>query len=176
MTCPVIRDANDDGTMKLNGESEMLFRQSMLIIALGLAGCTNTSNLSGDVHSASTAGRVQQVYYGTLVHVRAVQIQAGDENNALGAVAGGVLGGLAGSTVGGGSGRRLTTATGAVAGGMAGQGIQGRMNLVQGVELEIRLDDGRMLMVVQRQGPTRFSAGQRVAISSSGGQTTVSPR
>ncbi|MEP8549665.1 outer membrane lipoprotein [Enterobacter mori] len=154
----------------------MLFRHCVLIIALGLVGCTNTSNLSGDVHSASTAGRVQQVYYGTLVHVRAVQIQAGDENNAMGAVAGGVLGGLAGSTVGGGSGRRLSTAAGAVAGGMAGQGVQGRMNLVQGVELEIRLDDGRMLMVVQRQGPTRFSTGQRVAISSAGGQTTVSPR
>ena len=59
---------------------------------------------------------------------------------------------------------------------MAGQVVQGRMNLVQGVELEIRLDDGRMLMVVQRQGPTRFSAGQRVAISSAGGLTTVSPR
>ncbi|WP_434126536.1 glycine zipper 2TM domain-containing protein [Klebsiella quasipneumoniae] len=154
----------------------MLLRQSMAIVLLGLAGCTNTSHLSGDVHSASTAGRVQQVFYGTLVSVRAVQIQAGDENNALGALAGGVIGGLAGNTVGGGSGRRLTTATGTVAGGLVGQGVQGRMNLVQGVELEIRLDDGRMLMVVQRQGPTRFSTGQRVAISSSGGQTTVSPR
>jgi outer membrane lipoprotein SlyB len=154
----------------------MLLRLGMTIIIFAIAGCSNTSHLSGDVHSASTAGRVQQVFYGTLVSVRAVQIQAGDENNTVGAVAGGVIGGLAGNSVGGGTGRRLTTATGAVAGGLAGQGIQGRMNLVQGVELEIRLDDGRVLMVVQRQGPTRFSVGQRVAISSSGGQTTVSPR
>ncbi|MDE4678705.1 glycine zipper 2TM domain-containing protein [Klebsiella variicola] len=154
----------------------MLYRFCAIIIILGITGCTNTSHLSGDVHSASAAGRVQQVFYGTLVSVRPVQIQAGDENNALGAVAGGVIGGIAGSTVGGGSGRRLSTATGAVAGGLAGQGVQSRMNLVQGVELEIRLDDGRTIMVVQRQGPTRFSAGQRVTISSSGGQTTVSPR
>ena len=154
----------------------MLLRLGMTIIIFAIAGCSNTSHLSGDVHSASTAGRVQQVFYGTLVSVRAVQIQAGDENNTMGAVAGGVIGGLAGNSVGGGTGRRLTTATGVVAGGLAGQGIQGRMNLVQGVELEIRLDDGRVLMVVQRQGPTRFSVGQRVAISSSGGQTTVSPR
>ncbi|WP_275014998.1 glycine zipper 2TM domain-containing protein [Klebsiella variicola] len=154
----------------------MLYRICAITFILGISGCTNTSHLSGDVHSASAAGRVQQVFYGTLVSVRPVQIQGGDENNALGAVAGGVIGGIAGSTVGGGSGRRLSTATGAVAGGLAGQGVQSHMNLVQGVELEIRLDDGRTIMVVQRQGPTRFSVGQRVAISSSGGQTTVSPR
>ena len=94
----------------------MLYRFCAIIIILGITGCTNTSHLSGDVHSASAAGRVQQVFYGTLVSVRPVQIQAGDENNALGAVAGGVIGGIAGSTVGGGSGRRLSTATGAVAG------------------------------------------------------------
>lgn len=148
----------------------------LALIAFSLVGCSSTSSLSGDVHSASAAGRVQQVQYGTLVSVRPVQIQAGDENNALGAVAGGVLGGVAGSAVGGGSGRRLTTATGAVAGGLTGQAAQSRMNRVQGVELEIRLEDGRNIVVVQRQGPTRFSAGQRVAISSAGGQVTVSPR
>ncbi|HCB0728808.1 TPA: glycine zipper 2TM domain-containing protein [Klebsiella variicola subsp. variicola] len=154
----------------------MLKKMCLIAFILVIAGCTNTSHLSGDVHSSATAGRVQQVFYGQLVSVRAVQIQAGDNSNALGAVAGGVIGGVAGSAVGGGSGQRLATATGAVAGGLTGQAVQARMNLVQGVELEIRLDDGRTFMVVQRQGPTRFSVGQRVAISSVGGQTTVSPR
>ena len=154
----------------------MLKKMCLIAFTLVIAGCTNTSHLSGDVHASATAGRVQQVFYGQLVSVRAVQIQAGDNSNALGAVAGGVIGGVAGSAVGGGSGQRLATATGAVAGGLAGQAVQARMNLVQGVELEIRLDDGRTFMVVQRQGPTRFSVGQRVAISSVGGQTTVSPR
>ena len=149
----------------------MLKKMCLIAFTLVIAGCTNTSHLSGDVHSSATAGRVQQVFYGQLVSVRAVQIQAGDNSNALGAVAGGVIG-----AVGGGSGQRLATATGAVAGGLTGQAVQARMNLVQGVELEIRLDDGRTFMVVQRQGPTRFSVGQRVAISSVGGQTTVSPR
>lgn len=154
----------------------MNLRILITLIALALVGCSSTSSLSGDVHSASAAGRVQQVQFGTLAAVRPVQIQAGDDNNAMGAVAGGVLGGVAGSTVGGGSGRRLTTATGAVAGGLTGQAAQSRMNRVQGVELEIRMDDGRNIVVVQRQGTTRFSVGQRVAISSAGGQVTVSPR
>lgn len=49
------------------------------------------------------------------------------------------------------------------------------MNKTQGVELEIRKDDGSTIMVVQKQGSTRFSAGQRVVLASNGSQVTVSP-
>jgi outer membrane lipoprotein SlyB len=42
------------------------------------------------------------------------------------------------------------------------------MNKTQGVELEIRKDDGSTIMVVQKQGSTRFSAGQRVVLASNG--------
>ena len=51
---------------------------------------------------------------------------------------------------------------------IAGQGVQGAMNKTQGVELEIRKDDGSTIMVVQKQGNTRFSAGQRVVLASNG--------
>ena len=81
-----------------------------------------------------------------------------------------------GNTVGGGTGRSLATAAGAVAGGVAGQGVQSAMNKTQGVELEIRKDDGNTIMVVQKQGNTRFSPGQRVVLASNGSQVTVSPR
>ena len=114
--------------------------------------------------------------YGTIVHTRAVQIQSGDDSNAIGAIGGAVLGGFLGNTIGGGTGRSLATAAGAVAGGVAGQGVQGAMNKTQGVELEIRKDDGNTIMVVQKQGSTPFSVGQRVAIAGSGSQVTVSPR
>ena len=50
------------------------------------------------------------------------------------------------------------------------------MNKIQGVELEIRKDDGNTIMVVQKQGNSRFSVGQRVALASNGSQITVSPR
>ncbi len=43
------------------------------------------------------------------------------------------------------------------------------MNKTQGVELEIRKDDGNTIMVVQKQGSTPFSVGQRVAIAGSSG-------
>ncbi|EPK7406482.1 outer membrane lipoprotein SlyB [Klebsiella aerogenes] len=142
------------------------------MIGLTLAGCVSSSGLSGDVYTASEAKQVQSVTYGTIVHTRAVQIQSGDDSNAIGAV----LGGFLGNTIGGGTGRSLATAAGAVAGGVAGQGVQGAMNKTQGVELEIRKDDGNTIMVVQKQGNTPFSVGQRVAIAGSGSQVTVSPR
>ena len=154
----------------------MLRVLAVSMIGLSLAGCVSNSGLSGDVYSASEAKQVQNVTYGTIVHVRPVQIQGGDENNVIGAIGGAVLGGFLGNTVGGGTGRSLATAAGAVAGGVAGQGVQGAMNKTQGVELEIRKDDGNTIMVVQKQGDTRFSAGQRVVMASNGSPVTVSPR
>lgn len=154
----------------------MLRVLAVSMIGLSLAGCVNNSGLSGDVYSASEAKQVQNVTYGTIVHVRPVQIQGGDDGNVIGAIGGAVLGGFLGNTIGGGTGRSLATAAGAVAGGVAGQGVQGSLNKTQGVELEIRKDDGNTIMVVQKQGDTRFSAGQRVVMASNGSQVTVSPR
>ncbi|WP_042958916.1 outer membrane lipoprotein SlyB [Erwinia tasmaniensis] len=151
----------------------------LLIVALTgvtLAGCVNDNSLSGDVYSASEAKQIQRVTYGTLVSVRPVQIQGDDNTNVIGAIGGAVLGGFLGNTIGGGAGRSLATAAGAVAGGVAGQGVQSSMNKSQGVELEIRRDDGSTIAVVQKQAASRYSVGQRVAMTSNGSQVTVSPR
>ncbi len=64
------------------------------MIGFTLAGCVSSSGLSGDVYSASEAKQVQSVTYGTIVHTRAVQIQSGDDSNAIGAIGGAVLGGF----------------------------------------------------------------------------------
>lgn len=151
----------------------------LVVVALAgmtLAGCVNDNTLSGDVYSASETKQVQRVTYGTLVSVRPVQIQGGDDSNIIGAIGGAVLGGFLGNTVGGGTGRSLATAAGAVAGGVAGQGVQGSLNKSQGVELEIRQDDGNTIMVVQKQAASRYAVGQRVSMASNGSQVTVSPR
>lgn len=151
----------------------------LLVVALAgltLAGCASNNGLSGDVYTSSEAKQVQNVSYGTLVGVRPVQIQGGDDSNVIGALGGAVLGGFLGNTVGGGTGRSLATAAGAVAGGVAGNKIEGAANRSQGVELEVRKDDGNTIMVVQKQGNTRYSVGQRVAIASNGRNVTVSPR
>ncbi len=112
------------------------------MIGFTLAGCVSSSGLSGDVYSASEAKQVQSVTYGTIVHTRAVQIQSGDDSNAIGAIGGAVLGGFLETPSAAVPDASLATAAGAVAGGVAGQGVQGAMNKTQGVELEIRKDDG----------------------------------
>ena len=88
------------------------------MVGLSLVGCVNNDTLSGDVYTASEAKQVQNVSYGTIVNVRPVQIQGGDDSNVIGAIGGAVLGGFLGNTVGGGTGRSLATAAGAVAGGV----------------------------------------------------------
>ncbi|MDS1619991.1 glycine zipper 2TM domain-containing protein [Escherichia coli] len=145
------------------------------MFCLSLTGCVDNDSLSGDVYTASQAKQVQKICYGTVINVRQVQIQE-DGENIIGAISGAVLGGLLGNSVGGGSGRKLASAAGAIAGGMAGQRIQSAMNKTQGGELEIRKDDGTTIMVVQKQGKTHFSPGQRVVLASKGDQVTVSPR
>ncbi|MDR3433786.1 MAG: glycine zipper 2TM domain-containing protein [Rouxiella aceris] len=151
----------------------------ILIVALvgtTLAGCVSDNALSGNVYSASQAKQVQYVTYGTLVSVRPVQIQGGDENNVIGAIGGAVLGGFLGNTIGRGTGRSLATAGGAVAGAVAGQGVSSAMNRSNGVELQIRKDDGNTIMVVQKaDSNTRYYVGQRVSLASSGSTVTVSP-
>ncbi|VFS50823.1 Outer membrane lipoprotein slyB precursor [Budvicia aquatica] len=140
-----------------------------------LGGCVNDSALSGDTVSSSQAGQVQTVAYGTLVSVRPVTLQR-DGNNVAGAIGGAVVGGFLGNTVGGGTGRRLGTAAGAVAGGLVGQQVQSMMNRSNGVELEVRRDNGTTFMVVQAQGATEFKVGQRVTIATHENTVTITPR
>lgn len=146
------------------------------LVGLTLAGCVNNRTLSGDVVSASQAQQVQNVTYGTILSVRPVQIQGGNDENIVGAIGGAVLGGFLGNTVGGGTGRSLATAAGAIAGGLAGQEAQGALNRTDGVQMEIREDSGRTIVVTQKQDATRFSVGQRVALIGNGNQISVSPR
>lgn len=147
-----------------------------VVAVAALSGCVNTSTLSGDTISANDAKQVQTVTYGTVLNARPVTIQAGEDGNVIGAIGGAVLGGLLGNTIGGGSGNTLATAAGAIAGGLAGQQAQGALNRSQGVQLEIRLDSGKNIVVVQKQDPSTFRNGQRVMIANSGNTVTVSPR
>lgn len=148
----------------------------VVLSSITLAGCANNSTLSGDVYSAYDAKQVQSITYGTLIGIRQVQIQGGENTNVIGAISGAVLGGVLGNVIGSGSGRRLATTAGAVAGSIAGSNVDDAINRIQGVELEVRKDDGNIIIVVQKQDKTCFNVGQRVAIVSNSRNVTVSPR
>ncbi|MGL5222213.1 MAG: hypothetical protein ACRC8I_04835, partial [Plesiomonas shigelloides] len=59
----------------------------LALMVTALAGCANTSTLSGDVYSSSQARTAQSVQFGTIVSVRPVRIQAESS---------GIVGGLGG--------------------------------------------------------------------------------
>ncbi|MDX7988207.1 glycine zipper 2TM domain-containing protein [Xenorhabdus sp. 12] len=147
------------------------------VVVTTLSGCADMGALSSDTYSIGQVKQAQAVTYGTILSVRPVTIkgsQAGDPNM-LGLIGGAVLGGLLGNTVGGGSGQRLATAAGAIAGSMAGQGIEGYIDQTKGVELGVRTDSGKNIIVVQKLDKVPFSRGQRVKIAGSGDSLTVSP-
>ncbi|MCW7539362.1 glycine zipper 2TM domain-containing protein [Aquabacterium sp. A7-Y] len=96
---------------------------------------------------------------GVIESVQAVQHKG--EGTGLGAVTGGVVGGLLGNQVGKGNGRKAMTVVGAVGGGFAGHEIEKRARSVTVYKVRVRMDDGSLRTVTQKQAP---AVGQRVTV------------
>lgn len=138
---------------------------------VALAGCANSDTYSGDVYSANQAKTVQTVSYGIITATRPIKIQTSDDS-VLGTIAGGVLGGVLGSAVGGGKGQDIATVAGAIGGAAAGKAAGDKLNQVDGVEIEIKKENGDSVVVVQKASPT-FVPGKRVRMVQSAGKTNV---
>jgi len=125
-----------------------------------LAGCQAPSQGS-KTYRAGQAQTAMTVYYGTVLKVSDVQIQA--KQTGAGAVGGAVVGGIVGSTIGSGRGRTLATTTGALAGAAAGSAAEGARATRPALEIEIELDDGRIMVVVQEKDD-EFVVGDRIRL------------
>lgn len=117
------------------------------VLALGLTACASSPQYGqrgyhggGGYAYCQTCGVVERIeqYYGER------------EASGGGAVAGAIIGGVLGNQVGGGSGRRAATAAGAIAGGVAGHQIEREINAGARFDLFVRMDDGRRIVVSQR--------------------------
>lgn len=143
-----------------------------LMASVAVVGCANTDIYSGSVYNSNQAKEARSISYGTIVSVRDVKIQA-DNPGILGTVGGGVLGGVTGSTIGGGSGQAVATAVGAVAGAIIGNTVEEKATQVSSLELVIRKDDGKEIVVVQKK-EKGFVPGKRVRIVGSNSDLNVS--
>ncbi|SUT89555.1 outer membrane lipoprotein [Actinobacillus lignieresii] len=143
-----------------------------LFASLTLVGCANTDIYSGSVYSSSQAKEARSISYGTIVSIRDVKIQA-DNQGVLGTLGGGALGGITGSTIGGGSGRAVATAVGAIAGAVIGSTVEEKVSQVSSLEMVIRKDDGKEIVVVQKK-EDGFVPGKRVRIVGSNSDLNVS--
>jgi outer membrane lipoprotein SlyB len=122
-----------------------------------------TSGVRGGTTSCSNCGVVQSVQQ---VYVNGSG--NGNDSHVLGTVIGALVGGALGNQVGKGDGRKAATVAGVVAGGVAGNAIAKRNNNGSGTDVgyqvTVRLDDGRMATVTQRENPG-VRSGDYVQIS-----------
>lgn len=128
--------------------------------ALVITGC-ETSSQGSKTYTRGQAQQQMSVYSGTLLNVAAVTIEP--EQTGGGSAIGGIAGGIAGSTIGSGRGSTLAALGGALAGAAVGSKAEQNMRTVAGHELEVELDDGRILVIVQEADDV-FHVGDRVRV------------
>ena len=138
------------------------------LFTLMLHGCMPSST-AGNVYSRDQARTSQSVYYGTLLRVEEVTIE-GTQSGA-GTLAGGAMGGVLGNAVGGGSGQAIATVGGAILGAVAGSAVEKSATTAVGLELEVELDNGELLLIVQEKDAI-YRVGDRVRVVKDGRGTT----
>jgi len=139
-------------------------------VLLLVTGCQ--SNLGGNVYSRDDARQAQIVQMGTIVALRPVEIEG--TKTPIGSGAGAAIGGIGGSGLGGGRGSLVMAVIGAVAGGLLGAAAEEGLTRVQGVEITVREDDGKMRAYVQQVEKNEiFRVGDRVRIMTVGGNSRV---
>ena len=136
---------------------------ALVIVALAtvtlLSGCP--ASMSASSYTRDQARTAQNVEYGTVQSVREVQIEG--TKSGVGTLAGGAVGGVLGNEVGAGTGRTLATIGGGLAGAVAGSAIEEGVTRQPGLEITVRLDNGRTMAVTQAADAS-FVAGDRVRV------------
>lgn len=146
---------------------------------VALSGCA--SNLGGSSYYRSEVRSIQRVELGTLVAVHIVKIKGGSARGGLssgevGTGVGAVAGGIAGNSFGSGNGRALATVGGVVLGALAGHALGSSIGATTGVQLTVRLNNGRLIAVTQQAGHTNWRLGEQVeVIISQDGTARVQP-
>lgn len=134
-----------------------------------LGGCA--SSMSGGAYTRDQARQVQEVKMAVVESVRHVKIEG--TKTPVGTGAGAVIGGIAGSNVGSGKGSTVAAILGAVAGGMAGSAVEEGVTGKDGLEITVKLENGRLIAITQ-EADEQFRVGDRVRVLSGGGVTRVS--
>ncbi len=140
---------------------------------LALAACIPESK-EGKVYSRDQAQTSLSVYYGTIQRIDEVTLE-GTQTGA-GTVGGAAMGGVLGAAVGEGAGRGIATVGGAIVGALAGSAAEKGVTSKTGLEIEVKLDNGETLLVVQEKGDDAFKVGDRVrVVKGRDGTTRVRP-
>jgi outer membrane lipoprotein SlyB len=140
-----------------------------IITILLVSACA--SGVGGGAYSREQTRIVQEVQMGVVEAIREVQIEG--TKSGIGGVAGAAVGGVAGSEIGRGKGAVVGSILGAVAGGVTGAAAEEGVTRQKGLEITVKLDEGRTIAIVQA-ADEQFKVGDRVRVLSGGGSTRVS--
>ena len=140
---------------------------ALFVSSLALGGCA--PSMSGNVYSRDQARKATTLEEGAVVSVREVMIEG--TKTPIGALGGGAVGGVLGSMVGGGKGSTLGAVVGALAGAGAGAVAEEKITQQKGLEIQVKLDSGQQLVVVQA-ADQMYQPGQRVKVLRSPDGTT----
>ena len=145
---------------------------SISLVCFSLTGCV--SGLEGSSYSRSEARQIQQVEFGAVLSTKPVIIEG--QRTDWGELSGVIIGGIAGSSVGEGKGQQIATTLGAIGGAVAASVVEEKATRVQGLELTVKMDSGKILSIVQEVDEiNQFQKGQRVRILMQGSLARVSP-
>ena len=163
---------------KSNPPSDRLMKNSSVRIALActmswaLVGCVATT--SEPMVPRAHVGVAAELSQGTVITSVPVTIEG--DNSGIGTMVGAGVGGASGVAAAGGGGAEaiVASAVGAVAGSIVGKAVEERVTRKPGQRVTIRLDDGKIIEVVQEAEEGVFLEGDRVNVAVGAGVTRVS--
>ena len=143
-------------------KKSIVFTGLILSATLLIGGCAR--NISSNSYDARTIGASNRTYVGTIVSVRNVAIDNGDnlEDNKTGGLMGAVAGGAIGNAFGGGRGRNLSTAAGVLGGAVAGAYAEKKMKEQNGLEIIVKIENSNEMRTIIQGNDVYFSIGQPV--------------
>lgn len=151
------------------------FKIAALAAAITLAGCASLPpGLQGfmpnspDTYTPGQSQNAQAVRIGTVLAVRAVEIQPSNTERLAASGAGAALGGLLGHSIGGGKGKTLATVAGVIGGAVGGNLAGNHLMKQPGQQITVRLDRSgwnaaSVIEVTQAASPT-VMVGERVEV------------
>lgn len=143
---------------------------ALCAVAVLTTGCAGS--LTGETYSRENARVMQQVQRATVTAVRLVKLEG--TNSGVGTIAGAGLGGIAGSELGKGHGSVAGAIAGVVIGGIVGTAMENKGTQTQGIEITVKMNDGREVAIVQEHNPNEmFQVGEQVRLITARGETRV---
>ncbi len=133
-----------------------------LLVSTMSVSCTGL--FDADTIHSSDLGRAGTTYSAVVVDAQAITIAASTTAKTASAAAGALAGGAAASMLGGGSGKTMATAGGAIVGGLLGMGAANQLGKQKAQRITLQVEGRKGLVTLNQEVTKQFgylSAGQQ---------------